>query len=124
VEQRDNTVSIIKEGTRLAVKLEPEGLGKLDINVNLKNGMIHTQISVQDDATKTLIDNNIHQIVDALLKEGLSVGGFSVSLRQGENGARTADNNREYGEPVTAVSPAVVGESARAAVRGLVNIFV
>jgi flagellar hook-length control protein FliK len=124
VEQHDNTVSIIKEGTRLAVRLEPEGLGKLDINVNLKNGMVHTQISVHDDATKNLIDNNMHQIMDTLLKAGLSVGGFSVSLHKGDVWEQAAQNNREQGDQGTVISSASVAESARAAVRGLVNIFV
>ena len=123
-EQIGNTTSIIKEGTRLAVTLEPDGLGKLDINVNLRNGMVHAQINVHDDATKNLIDNNMHQLVDALLKEGLSVGGFSVSLNKGDVWEQATEFNREYREGGNAISPSAANEPVRATVRGLVNIFV
>jgi flagellar hook-length control protein FliK len=123
-EQFSNTASIVKEGTRLAVKLEPEGLGKLDINVNLRSGMVHAQINVHDDATKSLIDNNMHQLVDALLKEGLSVGGFSVSLHKGDVWEQATEFNREYKEGKGAISPSAASEAVRATVRGLVNIFV
>jgi len=65
----------------------------------------------------------MHQIVDSLLKEGLSVGGFSVSLYKGDVGERTAGFNREDKEGVNATSPAAA-EPLRATGNGLISIFI
>jgi hypothetical protein len=123
-EQLSDSAPIVKDGTRLAVKLEPEGLGKLDINVNLRNGMVHTQINVHDDATKSLIDNNMHELVHSLLKEGLSVGGFSVSLQKGDVWEQATEFEGTFREGVQADSLMAAIEPAGTATSSLVNIFV
>jgi len=120
----ENTVTIIRDGNRLAVKLEPDGLGKLDINLSLDQGKVHAQINVQDSATKTLIENNMQQIVDALLKDGMSVGGFSVSLQQGKGWDLA---NGQQGPAVSekaAIPAAIVQAASRPVAQGIVNIFV
>jgi hypothetical protein len=72
--------SIAKDGKSFIVALEPEGLGKLNIQLSLDQGFINVKINVSSNATKTLIENNIHYIVDLLLKDGLNIGGLSVNL--------------------------------------------
>ncbi len=119
----DHAVSITKDGNRLAVQLDHGGLGKLDINLSLDKGAVNAQINVADDATKKLIENNMQQIVNSLLGDGVSVGGFSVSLKQQGTWNGTPyrrDEAREKSGPfVQAVSiPGV------AAAQGLVNIFI
>ncbi|MGD0883488.1 MAG: flagellar hook-length control protein FliK [Thermodesulfovibrionales bacterium] len=89
----DGKVYIMKDSNNLAVTLEPDGLGKLNIQLSLDKGMITTQISVPDNAVKNLIENNIQHIVNSLINEGLSVGGFSVSLRDGQG---TEKNESQY----------------------------
>jgi flagellar hook-length control protein FliK len=76
--------SITRDGNQLLVTLKPEGLGKLDINVSLEKGLLNAQIQVSDPAVKHLIENNLQQIMNALAHEGLTVDGFSVSLRYGQ----------------------------------------
>jgi flagellar hook-length control protein FliK len=119
----DHAVSIVRDGNRLAVKLEPEGLGKLDINISLEKGMVNAQIQVSDEATRTLIENNMQQMVHALLSEGLSVGGFSVAMDNrmtGDNAADAHESSNQVGE--TALP--VVAPASRSAAPGLVSIFV
>ena len=123
-EMLESTVSIVKDGNRLMVKLEPGGLGKLDINLNLKDGMIHAQINVHDDATKNLIEKNMQQIVDALHNEGLSVGGFSVSMNKGNGWEGAGEINDPTQGRGTRTALGRNNESGRAAARGLVSIFV
>jgi len=123
-EKFENTLTITRDGSRLAVKLEPEGLGKLDINLSLDQGRVHAQINVQDSATKTLIENNMQQIVDALLKDGMSVGGFSVSLQQGKGWDQAADHQEGAGrEKADAPVTAVHGRGSRGS-HSIVSIFV
>jgi flagellar hook-length control protein FliK len=86
--------SISRDGNHLAITLKPEGLGKLDINISLEKGLLNAQIQVSDPSVKHLIENNLQQIVNTLMHEGLNVSGFSVSLRQGapEDGSNSGLN--------------------------------
>lgn len=73
---------IDKDRHSLEVSVEPEGLGRLDIKLMLDNDSIKAKIVTFDQGSKEVIDGNILNIIDSLIKEGLNVSGFSVSLRQ------------------------------------------
>lgn len=121
----DPAPSIVKDGNRLAVKFEQDGLGKLDIDLRLNKGVINAQIQVVDDSTKTLIENNMQQIVDSLLKAGLTIGGFSVSLKNGGRQNGTPEEQYGYGTERASGAAEKTGNSAqRAAANGLVSIFI
>jgi|GEM_PF-6865631 hypothetical protein len=70
-----------RSDTSIEVSLKPEGLGKLEIEVNIDKGVINAQISASDPVGKEIIERNLPNILNALVKEGLNVGGFSVSLK-------------------------------------------
>ena len=120
----DHAVSIVKDGNRLAVQLDHNGLGKLDINLSLDKGAVSAQINVADDATKKMIENNMQQIVNSLLGDGVSVGGFSVSLRQ----QGTGDGSKQYQQDGARQSSSPVLPSVAAThtttARSLVSIFI
>ena len=121
----DTAPAIVKDGNRLAVKFEQEGLGKLDIDLRLNKGMINAHIQATDDSTKTLIENNMQQLVDSLLKAGLSVGGFSVSLKGG--GQQHGTFEEQYGagtERAIGVTGEAGGITQCASAHGLVSIFI
>jgi len=124
-EMFEGATAIIKDGTRLAVKLEPEGLGKLDINVSLEKGMVNAQIHVSDAATKVLIENNMQHIVNSLLNEGLSVSGFSVGMEGHAFRDGAAGDSGNGGSEQHHAASIPVREPARlSAAAGAVNIFV
>lgn len=113
---------VIHGENRLTVSFEPDGLGKMDINLSLDNGALHAQVQVSDDAARNMLESNIRQILDALTREGLSVAGFSVSLRDHGGEGRTAEETYTGGieegrERIHAV------ESAPYKGDGMVNIF-
>jgi flagellar hook-length control protein FliK len=120
----DHAVSIVKDGNRIAVQLDHNGLGKLDINLSLDKGAVNAQINVADDATRKVIENNMQQIVNSLLGEGVSVGGFSVSLRQ--QGTRDGSDWYRQDGAQQSNRPALQPVSAprAAAAQGTVNIFI
>ena len=120
----DTMVTIVKDGTTLAVKFEPHGLGKLDINLSLEKGLVHGQINVHDDATKKLIESNMQQILDALQKEGLSIGGFSVSLQKGDNRAWSGENGYAGSAKESAAATSAISGSGSTTKPGLVSIFI
>jgi flagellar hook-length control protein FliK len=120
----DHAVSIVKDGNRIAVQLDHHGLGKLDINLSLDKGAVNAQINVADDATKKMIENNMQQIVNTLLGDGVSVGGFSVSLRQ--QGGREGSEWYRQGAARQGSGPVLqpISAPSAATVRGTINIFI
>jgi flagellar hook-length control protein FliK len=120
----DAASTIVKDGNRLAVKFEQDGLGKLDIDLRLNKGILSAHIQAADNSTKTLIENNMQQIVDSLMKAGLSVGGFSVSLKGGGQQNMTQEEYNGKTGQATGVLGAVVGSAPRGASDGLVSIFI
>ncbi len=113
----EKIVYVAKAGNRLEVSIEHGNLGKLNIDLSLEKGTLNVHINTSDKAVRELIENNIQHIVDSLAKEGVSIGGFSVSLKdQGDNteGAFAGD---AYAKEITEIPEAL--ES-----RGLVSIFI
>lgn len=111
-------------GNRIAVTLEPEGLGKLNINLSLNQGLVNAHIQAADPAAKNLLETNMHEILNTLMKEGVAVGGFSVSLRQGEAGG--ADEQR-FGEDTAARSNEQTLSTQQVSkhdITGRINLFV
>ncbi len=81
----------------LEVFLEPEGLGKLNIELKMTDHHLHAQIMVNDSIGKELIENNLPQLLSELGKEGLQIGEFSVSLKnQGREQNQNQPTQTEY----------------------------
>jgi hypothetical protein len=79
---------------------------------------------VADDATKKMIENNMQQIVNTLLGDGVSVGGFSVSLRQ--QGGREGSEWYRQGAARQGRGPVLqpISAPSAATARGTINIFI
>lgn len=88
-----NFFSVAKSGKEFIVTLEPEGLGKLNIQLSMDHGFINIKINVSNGVVKAFIENNIHSMVDLLLNDGINIGGLSVNI---ENGKRNWDEGYEY----------------------------
>jgi flagellar hook-length control protein FliK len=119
----EQAVTIIRDNNRLAVRLEPDGLGKLDMDLRLHKGVVTAQIQVADDATKTLFERNAQQIVDALVREGISVGGFTVSLKDGNAWQGYAENEHNPGAAKQAEAIKQTSAAAAAPHLGRVSLF-
>jgi hypothetical protein len=90
----------------MEISLEPAGLGKLDIELNLNQDRLQGQIMVNDNAGKQLIEQNLPQLLSDLAREGLQVGGFTVSLRDQGRGQNRILTPTEFEEqPLMPVSP-------------------
>lgn len=77
----DNVVYAIKGNNRMGVSVEHEKFGKLNISLTLEKGLVNVHINTSDRAVREIIENNIQHIIDTLNKDGVSVGEFSVALR-------------------------------------------
>ena len=89
----------------MEISIEPDGLGKLDIELNLIQDRIHGQITVRDSQGRDLIENNLPQLLSEMVKEGLQVGEFSVSLKnQGRDQNPLPDPSEVRKQPRTILS--------------------
>lgn len=113
-----------RSDTSVEVTLSPPGIGKLEIEVVLDKGVINANITAADPAGREAIERSLPQIVQALANEGMAIGGFTVSLKQGrdqEGNAASAGKGPENGSAGTDAPPAVRSAGAPS---GLVDIFV
>lgn len=81
IDKQDYTAVEAKKGdASIEVSLEPDGLGKIDIELVLDRGVINGQINTSETIGKEMIERNLNNIMRVLINEGLQVGSFSVSL--------------------------------------------
>jgi flagellar hook-length control protein FliK len=124
----DRIMYVVKGSTKLGVKVDSESLGKLNIHVSIEKGLVNVHINSSDKVVREFIENNMQQIVDSLSKNGVSVGGFSVGLRNNKNseGNGTMSGNGR-GNPFSverAKASEYIGTASRVIHNnGLVNIF-
>lgn len=83
------------DGTSIEISLQPEGLGKLDIGLVFDKGVLNAQIQASSAAGKELVEKHMSDIVNALAQEGISIGGFSVSLKDDRNDFSWNQSNSE-----------------------------
>ncbi len=81
----DKIIYSMKGNNRIGVTIESETLGKLNMNLTINKGIVNVHINAADSAIKELVENNINNIIETLSKNGVSVGGFSVGLRNHKN---------------------------------------
>ncbi len=93
----DNVIYIIKGNSKMGVSVEHENLGKLNISLSLEKGMVNVHINASDHAVREIIENNMQQIIDSLNKDGVSVGEFSVGLRD-QRGHETNRSSLKNGQ--------------------------
>jgi flagellar hook-length control protein FliK len=89
-----DTFVLPKKGdASIEVSLEPEGMGQIDIELTLDRGVINAQINTSESIGKEIIERNLYAILSSLIDEGLSIGSFSVSLRNRQGNIN--DNSRK-----------------------------
>ncbi len=97
---KDHYFSVKKQtSSSMEISLEPAGLGKLDIELKLTQDRLQGQIMVNDKAGKELIERSLPQLLSDLAREGLQIGGFTVSLRNQGRGQLPFPIRNDYKEP-------------------------
>ncbi len=97
----DKIVYVVKGNSKMGVTLEHQTLGKINLNVSIEKGMVNVHVHAPDNAAKNFMENNMQYIVDALDRDGVSVGEFSVGLKGGDregpgwSGGQMSDSDKE-----------------------------
>ncbi|HEX7524015.1 MAG TPA: flagellar hook-length control protein FliK [Candidatus Deferrimicrobium sp.] len=114
-----------KSDTSVEVTLAPPGVGKLEIEVVLEKGVVNARILAADSAGREAIARSLPQIVEALARDGMNVGGFTVSLKERRDRTGGEPGHGALRDPDSRLLSAVTqAASASAASAGLVDIFV
>jgi flagellar hook-length control protein FliK len=90
-----------------SIKLHPESLGRVNVNLNLEHGVIVGKFLVDTTEAKALMLENINSITDRLNEAGISVGEFHVNVRDENKPHFNDEYNTEnyfYNSPSQAIS--------------------
>lgn len=64
------------------LKLEPESLGKLSVKINSENGVLNASFYVDNERAKRAIEEQIQQLRDTLVQQGLNISDINVQVGQ------------------------------------------
>ncbi|HHY14161.1 MAG TPA: flagellar hook-length control protein FliK [Thermoanaerobacterales bacterium] len=78
--------SIEDNQTTATIKLEPEFLGKLDLEIVIDRGIMVAEFTVENQQVKALIEQNLTELRHNLEKNGVFVEGFNVSVNHHDKG--------------------------------------
>ncbi len=110
----------------IEVRIEPEGLGKMDIKLYMDKGHLNAHINASESVGKEVIEGHLGDIASKLAGEGINVGSFSVSLRNRNNGGRQeffSEGKGKSGGEAKAVQMEQAGQKPAAAGGGLLSLF-
>lgn len=77
-------VNVTSETTSMEIQLTPENLGRINLNVASKDGVITATITAQNETVKAVIENQIVQLKESLNNQGLKVEQVEVTIASRE----------------------------------------
>jgi flagellar hook-length control protein FliK len=80
----------------LSLKLYPEHLGKVNVNLGLENGTIHAKFIVDSDEAKAALSESLELLREKLEDEGLSIGNFQVNVQDNRGRFAQAEQEPEF----------------------------
>lgn len=86
-------VNVNSTSTEMELQLHPESLGKVNLVVAAKDGIITAQIAAQDEAVKNVIENQLVMLKESFEQQGLKVEAVEVTVQS--HGFETGKNLEE-----------------------------
>jgi flagellar hook-length control protein FliK len=80
VEQALKEASKARDGKTISLRLDPPDLGKVKVDVSLRDGALHARIVVESPAVSQLMRERSHDLQQNLRSLGLNVDTISVSI--------------------------------------------
>ena len=77
-------VNVTPETSAMEIQLTPEHLGKLNLNVASKNGIITATITAQNESVRAAIENQVIQLKESMNNQGLKVEQVEVTVASHE----------------------------------------
>ncbi|WP_368293994.1 flagellar hook-length control protein FliK [Dehalobacter sp. TBBPA1] len=83
-----------QEIKELSIQLQPQDLGKLNVSMKLENGQLHLIINASEQATGSLLQNNLQDLRNGLAQIGVSCGTLEMGYRQ--NDQQSSQDRNDY----------------------------
>lgn len=94
-------IVLTPEKSEMIMDLKPDNLGKISLKVVTENGIVMAKFIAESQQVRQVLEANMQLLKDSLEKQGMSVQGFSVSVRQDSNQSsrnwEQPENNRSRG---------------------------
>ncbi|NLV68450.1 MAG: hypothetical protein GXY14_12340 [Spirochaetes bacterium] len=86
------------------VKLFPKELGSVNVSLVMENGVVNGRFLVDNNDAKTALLSSIENLIDELQQSGVSVGEFSVNVRDGQERFIRQKDEQKY-----KINPVITG---------------
>ncbi len=73
-------VSVTPNSTSMELQLNPENLGRVNLNLQSKNGVMTAQFIVQNEVTKQAIESQMQTLRDTLNQQGVKIEAIEVTV--------------------------------------------
>lgn len=70
-----------RDGKTISLRLDPANLGRVKVDVSLKEGALHARITPENQQVMTALREHAHELQGALRKLGLDVDSVTVTVR-------------------------------------------
>ena len=115
----NQVVYVSKGKNKLGVTVNHDELGKLKIDVTMNKGILNIHVNASEKVVREFLESNVQSIIESLSRDGVSVGGFSVALKDHkDNPEKKVLMDSGLNRPYENIPTASVHSN-----RGLVNVF-
>lgn len=73
-------LSTNKEHNEITIKLKPEVLGNIRLNISTENHHVTIKVMADSTAVKEVLENNLHHLKNGFVNQGLEIGSFDVTV--------------------------------------------
>ena len=80
-----------KEHNEITIKLKPEILGHIRLNISTENHHVAIKVTADSSMVKEILENNLHHLKSGFVNHGLEIGSFDVMV-----GDQTGSLNKEH----------------------------
>lgn len=89
-------VNILEDKSEMLIKLKPDNLGKVTMQISVENGNISAKFLAESQKVKEILESNMQELKDQLTKQGMAVQDLSVSVGN-DNRERQMFEGRNFG---------------------------
>lgn len=73
-------VHLLEDKSEMLIKLKPDNLGKVTMQVSIENGNISAKFLAESEKVKEILESNMQELKDQLAKQGMVVQDLNVSV--------------------------------------------
>ena len=97
LDQMNNKMNFtaMKQGNKVTMQLEPEFLGKIQMEVGVEDGAVTAKILAESNGVKDLLNGNLMRLKSALEEKGIEIDQFDVSVGYQEEELAEQDNSQQ-----------------------------